>query len=98
MALQREMQETAARGSSVMVHYRNGPITRRARELMVAEVQTIAAWAEAAGLDGESRRVGIVEPVQVGLLLRYPDGEASRLYGEFIAAFEGASGLMLRKA
>jgi hypothetical protein len=98
MATQREVQETAARGLSVMVHYHNVPITRQSRELMIAEVQTIAAWAEAAGLDGETRRAGIVEPVQVGLLLRYSENEANRLLGEFVAAFDGARGLMLRKA
>ena len=89
MATDRKVQEAAARGVAVMVHFHNGPKTKQAREVLVAEVQALAAWADGAGLDAEARRLGIVEPVKAGLDLRYPDGEASRLYGEFIAAFEG---------
>jgi hypothetical protein len=98
MPTDREVLEAAARGLAVMVHYRNGPKTKRARELMLAEVQTIAEWARASGLDGPSAHARVVEPVQVGLLLRYGDAEATRLFDEFVSAFEGGGGLMLRKA
>ncbi len=98
MATQREVLEAAARCMAVMVHYHNGARTKLARQVLVDEVQALAGWADAAGLDAEAKRVGIVEPVQVGLLLRYTDVEAGRLFGEFVAAFEGGGGLMLRKA
>jgi hypothetical protein len=98
MTTDRQLLEAAARGVAVMVHYRNGPKTRSARGQMAGEVQGIAEWAAAAGLDDGAARAGVVDPVLVGLLLRFTDAEASRLFGEFVGAFEGRGGLMLRKA
>lgn len=92
----RELKEASARGLTVMVHHRDGPKTMRARALMIAEVQAIAAWASGWSLDPEVVRDCVVEPVKVGLLLRYPEAEALRLFGEFVAAFDGRRGLMLR--
>ena len=62
MATDRKTLEAAARGVAVMVHSHNGPKTKLARELLVAEVQARADWAEAEGLDGEARRPASSSP------------------------------------
>ena len=89
MATEREIQETLARCVSIMVFYHQGNRSNNSRDLMVAEVQTLAAWVGDLGLDDGVVTDHILRPMETEMLARYGPEVGPRLAAAFRGAFEG---------
>ena len=73
MVPDRQVQETIARCVSIVIYYRNGEQTAKAKALMVAEVQAIAAGVTEMG-------------AEQGLILHGVEAELVARYGPQVAA------------
>src|SRR5262245_4982190 len=83
MVPDRQVQETIARCVGIIVYHRNGETTAKAKALMVAEVQAVAASVHEMGWEPGR----IVRGVEVELVARYGPQVGARVHDEFVRAF-----------
>ncbi len=88
MATERQIQETIARCVSIVVFFHNSQKTPKMKSMMVAEVRTIAGWAEELGMCGMAADEQILFPVELELIARYGPVVGRRLNAEFAKAFK----------
>ncbi len=95
MATERQTQETIARCVSIVVFFHNSQKTPKMKSMMVAEVRTIADWAEELGMCGMAADEQILLPVEAELIARYGPVVGRRLNAEFAKAFKGLAAPVL---
>ncbi len=91
-------RQAFAGAMAALARYHDGSRTMKDAARLSADVQLVGEVLGTADMDDEAARDRFIEAVRVGLLLRYSDEEATQLFHEFVAAFPGASGPMLREA
>ncbi len=95
MTTERQIQETIARCVSIVVFFHNSQKSPKMRSMMVAEVQTVARWAEELGMCDRAADEQIVLSVESELLARYGPVVGRRLNAEFAKAFKGSTAPVL---
>jgi hypothetical protein len=91
MATERQIQETIARCVSIAVFYQSGEMTTKARALMAAEFQAVAAGANGSGLSGKIAEDRILRPVEAELVARYGPEAGRSLHAEVVRGFKGSA-------
>jgi len=91
MKTDRLLQETVARCVSTIVYYFKSENTRAMAQRMAAEVRMIADSVGELGLGKSDVEEYVTRPLEAELVGRYGDELGGRLFGDFIATFEGNS-------
>ena len=91
MTTDRAIQETFARGVSIMVYYHQDGRVKSNRELMIAEIQNLAA--HVADLDLKDHEIAdrFLLPMQAEMVGRFGPEIGPRLASTFLRAFEGSA-------
>ena len=92
MPTERQVQETIDRSVFVMARYHNAKSTQAVKDGMIAEIETLAAWAVGELLIPPCESDAIVDGVGRGLIDLYGVEVGSRLVGEFDTVIRGAAG------